>query len=680
MANNDIEIPINLSGVQSLKSQLKDLKEAIASASDPEVMAGLVAKAGELADRIKDANEQVAVFTTGSKFESVSNSFSAIQGDLAALDFEGAAEKAQVFSKTLGSIGKADISGALKGLSKTVGIVGQAFVKLGIQILANPIFLLAAVIIAIVVAISVFLNKIGVLKKIIDTLMIPINLLIEGFKELTDWLGLTSYAAEENARKVEKANEKAFKSSEKRTEKIIDYYDIEIAKANAAGKNTVQLEKDKSKAISDAAQNRLARARRELKILRKLDDDDSIERRKKLRERIKNENKIISDGYKERRLLDIKDKADQKKKDEEEKKEKDQKAKEAYNNYKTAADAIQKEVDAANKLVLDSTKTQKQKEIDDVKEKYDALIKEAKKYKKDITGLESAKNLEIEKINQDAAQKELEYQKGLAVQLENFKNAELDREEEIAELIYQAGLSAKDKELQEKKYYYDNLIAEAKRYGQDATVFEELQRKEIAEINKKYDDQDKQIALDKINQEKAIRDAKIEIAASISQGLGAIGESFIKDQKKLEKFNKAQALIQIGIDTAKAISALVAQSQANPLNAVTAGAAGIAQYAAGIVQIVTNIAKAKSILMNPSSTGSVNTGGGGGTASSSSPSSSVPSFVPGNLFGQGNNLNTTGQPKSVEANQSITVKAVVSETEMTGVQTKVNKILKNAVL
>lgn len=680
MANNDIEIPINLSGVQSLKSQLKDLKEAIASASDPEVMAGLVAKAGELADRIKDANEQVAVFTTGSKFESVSNSFSAIQGDLAALDFEGAAEKAQVFSKTLGSIGKADISGALKGLSKTVGIVGQAFVKLGIQILANPIFLLAAVIIAIVVAIGVFLNKIGVLKKIIDTLMIPINLLIEGFKELTDWLGLTSYAAEENARKVEKANEKAFKSSEKRTEKIIDYYDIEIAKANAAGKNTVQLEKDKSKAISDAAQNRLARARRELKILQKLNDDDSIERRKKLRERIKNENKIISDGYKERQLLDIKDKADQKKKDEEEKKEKDQKAKEAYNNYKTAADAIQKEVDAANKLVLDSTKTQQQKEIDDVKAKYEALIKEAKKYKKDITGLEAAKNLEIEKINQDAAQKELEYQKGLAVQLENFKNAELDREEEISELIYQAGLSAKDKELQEKKYYYDNLIAEAKRYGQDATVFEELQRKEIADINKKYDDQDKQIALDKINQEKAVRDAKIEIAASISQGLGAIGESFIKDQKKLEKFNKAQALIQIGIDTAKAISALVAQSQANPLNAVTAGAAGIAQYAAGIVQIVTNIAKAKSILMNPSSTGSVNTGGGGGTASSSSPSSSVPSFVPGNLFGQGNNLNTTGQPKSVEANQSITVKAVVSETEMTGVQTKVNKILKNAVL
>ena len=64
-------------------------------------------------------------------------------------------------------------------------------------------------------------------------------------------------------------------------------------------------------------------------------------------------------------------------------------------------------------------------------------------------------------------------------------------------------------------------------------------------------------------------------------------------QKKLEKLNKATALVQIGIDTAKAISALVAQSSANPLNSVTGGVAGIAQYASGIVQILTNVAKAK---------------------------------------------------------------------------------------
>ncbi len=117
--------------------------------------------------------------------------------------------------------------------------------------------MLVAVVTAIVAGIVIFLNKIGILQKAIDFLMMPINLLIDAFKELTDWLGLTSYAAEENARKMEKANEKAFKSSEKKTAAISDQYDIEIAKAKAAGKDTTQLELDKSKAITDAAKKSL---------------------------------------------------------------------------------------------------------------------------------------------------------------------------------------------------------------------------------------------------------------------------------------------------------------------------------------------------------------------------------------------------------------------------------------
>jgi hypothetical protein len=121
-------------------------------------------------------------------------------------------------------------------------------------------------------------------------------------------------------------------------------------------------------------------------------------------------------------------------------------------------------------------------------------------------------------------------------------------------------------------------------------------------------------------------------------------------------------------------------SQANPFNSVTAGAAGIAQYAAGIVQIVTNVAKAKAILSNPSTTPSTNNSGGGGGGDTAAASTSVPSFVPGNLFGQGNAANNVGAPQSMETSQNITVTAVVSETEMTSTQNKVNKIMKNSVL
>jgi hypothetical protein len=72
------------------------------------------------------------------------------------------------------------------------------------------------------------------------------------------------------------------------------------------------------------------------------------------------------------------------------------------------------------------------------------------------------------------------------------------------------------------------------------------------------------------------------------------------------------------------------------------------------------------------------TGGGGGAPAPSAPA--VPSFVPGNLFGQGNAANNVGAPQSMETNQNITVTAVVSETEMTATQNKVNKIMKNSVL
>ncbi len=171
-------------------------------------MAALAARAGEVADRIKDANDAVNVFASGSKFEQISNSFGGIRDSLMSLDFEEASTKAQTFSKTLGSLNAADISKGIKGLTSTITTMGGAFVKLGAQILMNPIFLLAAVITAIVVTIGAFLNKIGVLQKAIDFLSAPIKLLVESFKELTEWLGLSTAASDDAAEKVKSNNEK----------------------------------------------------------------------------------------------------------------------------------------------------------------------------------------------------------------------------------------------------------------------------------------------------------------------------------------------------------------------------------------------------------------------------------------------------------------------------------------
>jgi hypothetical protein len=634
---NEVEIPLKLSGVTSLKAELRQLKAAIADASDPEQMAALAARAGEVADRIKDANDAVNVFASGSKFEQISNSFGGIKDSIMSLDFEEASEKAKVFSKNLGGLNAADISKSMKGLTSTITTMGGAFVKLGAQILANPIFLLAAIVIAIVVAIGVFLNKIGVLQKVLDFLMIPINALIDAFKELTDWLGLTSYAAEENARKMEKSNEKAFKSSEKRTEAISDGYDIEIAKAKAAGKDTTKLEVEKSKAISDAAKKRLSDARSEYAGLKGLTDKDSIERRKALKKRIEDENKLIKDGSKERSMLLIQEQADQAAAEKKAAEEAKAKREERIKKYKEGEAAIRAEIATANKLVVDSTKTQSQKEIDDIKTKYAALIAEAKKYKQDITALESAQALEINNVRKaEAAENEFIQTKSAAS-------------------IISTMVSTRTQQLQIQGE--GNMVS-----------FEEQQ---------KYNDA-------VMAAEEQLAQARLGAAKGLISGLTELAGENKKLANALFLVDKALAIGEIIVNTQKEISGYYA----NPtwkllpdggLALASAAAAGAKIRAA--TSIGTIVASSISKFMGGGGASvNVPSGGGGGGATASAAASSVPSFVPGNLFGQGNAANNTGSAQGVESNQNITVTAVVSETEMTGVQNKVNKILKNAVL
>jgi len=153
---NEVEIPLKITGIGAIKAELRDLKGQIADATDPESLRQLSMRAGELKDQLKDANEAVNVFASGSKFEQVSNSIGGIKDSLMSLDFEEANQKAQVFAGALGKLNPADLAKGMKGLMGTLSTVGGAFVKLGATILANPIFLLVAVITVIVVAIGFF--------------------------------------------------------------------------------------------------------------------------------------------------------------------------------------------------------------------------------------------------------------------------------------------------------------------------------------------------------------------------------------------------------------------------------------------------------------------------------------------------------------------------------------------
>ena len=305
--SNEVAIDLTLNGVGSLKSQLKQLKAAIAEASDPAQMDALAKKAGEVSDRIKDANDAVNVFASGSKFEQISSSFGGIKDSIMSLDFEEAANKAQTFQKVMGGIGKADISTALKGIGKTVTTLGSTFMKLGAQILMNPIFLLVAVITLIVVAVVLFMKKLGILDDVLKVLMAPLNLLIAGFKELTDWLGITQFAAEENAEKMAAANKKVQESSKEREAVTNQMYSNQLSLLKANGQDTYKTEVQASMSKSLFARERYNSALTAYNAERALGKAADAAKLKDLKKQIADERAIIGNERVNRQVLAITD-------------------------------------------------------------------------------------------------------------------------------------------------------------------------------------------------------------------------------------------------------------------------------------------------------------------------------------------------------------------------------------
>ena len=725
---NEVEIPLKLGGIGAIKAELKSLKGAIAEATDPEDIARLSQRAGELKDQLSDANEAVNTFATGSKFEQVSNSLGGIKDSLLSLDFEEAQQKANVFKNVIGGIDPKMIAGGFKSLTGVIMTMGSAFVSLGATILANPIFLLVAVIVAIVAAIVIFLHKIGVLQKVLDFLMIPVNALIDGLKALGDYLGLTSFAADENAEKMAKANEKTAESSKKRADKISEGYDQEIAMAKIAGKDTTQLELDKSRALEKESIKRKAAAKKALEAMRHQEGEEATKKRAELRKQIEDENKIIRGGVNDRKRIKAQELADEK---EAEKKAGDEAAAAAEKAREKAKQNAKNRLDNARTLrdfELSQIKDANAREVAIVNEKYARLMNDLKN-DANKTAEEKAKfnamyltqqQQELDKLAADktkteqdnlkkgndiiadlqlqlmeeGTEKELamtkakydklraqtladvtltEDQKKVLTQLYNDQEAAENQKRADAKLKQQDALfkTLADAELTEDQ---KKLQALETKYAEEYKLAEGNAALQLALENKLKEDKKKlanDAALAQIEADQKARDARLQIASDIANGINTVGAAFIKDQKKLEKFNKANALIQIGIDTGKAISSLVAASNANPLNAPTAGAAGIAQFATGIIQIATNIAKAKQIL----------TSGGTPTSGGGSEGANVAQQVPqaAQLFGSANAGGTMSAGGTTNES-SMTVTAVVSETQVTNVQNKINKINKNAEL
>jgi hypothetical protein len=747
---NTVEIPLKISGLAEIKAELRALKGELANATDPKEMAELAQRAGELKDQIADANEAANTFATGSKFEQVSNGLGGIKDSLMSLDFAEANQKAKVFSAALGKINPAEIGKSFKDFTGMITTLGGAFIKLGATILMNPIFLIVALITAIVVGIGMLLKKFGILDAVFKAIMAPINAVIQALKDLGDWLGLTSFAEdeahEEEMARVEeqkKAREELAAAREAQFNASQKQYDRQIALMDAEGKDTKELtrlkieesirymnQKKQELALEIQAQEQMVERIKWMGSVKKSEQYKQLQEQKKQQVEL---TEGILDAENQLKINEINN------------------AKASQENAKKAADNAKKRAEDAAKRAKEELENRRKlrdfelSQIKDDAQREEAITRE--KYARMLTDLKTDKT----KSKDEKLKFEKLYEQELNIELNKQAEARRKKEEENTkkanETILQLRLAlmpegeAKEKAMQDDKYrklreaaIADTTLTEEKR-SEILALYDEQRAKEDAakelekqkakdefakkfaleqmtksdqelealrvkyeeerklaegnaalllELENKYTADRKKIldeqALAAIQEKTKERDAIIGLTNDIFGGVSNIAGMMIKDQKKLEKFNKASALIQIGIDTAKAISALVAASQANPLNAATAGTAGVAQFASGIIQIATNIAKAKQILTSggtPSAGGGGGASGGGGGASAST-AQVVPQAA--QLFGQGNTGNVFSAGGTSTESSGITVTAVVSETAMTSTQNKINRINKNAEL
>ena len=714
---NEIEVPLKITGIGAIKKELRDLKGEIANATDPQAVAALTQKAGALKDQLADANEQVNIFASGSKFEQVNNGLGSIKQSIMSLDFAEAGEKAKLLTNALRGISPADFAAQFKGfaqvvlsLGSAVGIAMKQFIAFGISLLANPIFLLVAVIVAIVAAILLLLHKLGILKKIFDILMIPIKALIQGFKDLTDWLGLTSYAAEENAEKMIEANERVVESSKRRSEDLAANYDYEIKLAQLRGQDTLDLEIDKSKKLGVESKKRIGSATKALFAELALGEDADKKKLEDLTKQIGEEKKLIEQGKRDR---DILVKTDYYKRREDAKKEAESAKKEAEDAEKKAADAAKKAADAARKYAADrlnARRTIRDIEISLIKDDADReIVATQEKYARLITDTKNSETLkkdeklkliqlyqqqlEFELGKQEQAEIDAEKAKQQKIQdlIKENNEARLQAEEDFYEQYRVQIMSEQEREVDAINAKYFTLIANAEKNGLDTKILKEQQEAELAKIKKKYDDEEVKSEKDKNDK---IRQARIDaannalkIAEDSTKAIQALGDiAFTAKMKNVKKgskeeeelakkqfkFNKAMQLAGAIVDAGKAVTASLASA---PLAiGPVPNPAGIASLTAAVATSAANIAKIAATQFTST--------GGGATANSSalnatstSTTSATPSF---NLFGQGNDMNNVGAPQ--DSSTTITVQAVVSETELTNTQNKIKQINKNATL
>lgn len=209
-------------------------------------------RAGEIADKIADAKDEAKAFQGDTAIENLGTRFGLLGDKVRTLDFKGASTQIKGITElSKGLTFKETISG--------LGGVGSSLTSLGKALLTNPLFILAAVVIGIGVAIYKLKDSVKPLEIVFSAVGDSIDFVVQKLKDFSDWLGISSFAIDDKAKQV-------VESSKKEIDAISKRYDREIQLAESAGKDIIALEKQKNQeVVAKAAEglNALMAKRRE---------------------------------------------------------------------------------------------------------------------------------------------------------------------------------------------------------------------------------------------------------------------------------------------------------------------------------------------------------------------------------------------------------------------------------
>jgi len=559
-AVNDMTTALNKadSSSQSLKAQLRQMQQELQKLDVGSAeFQKLSREAGELKDRINDASEAVRA-NAGGAFETLGNNASLLRQRLFSLDFEGVGQSVKALAANVNNLKFGEAS-------KGVGSLTSGFGALGKALLTNPIILIGGVIALIITNLDKLANVIPFVGKAFEVVGGIIDTVVQGFKDLTDWINITENAAVDAANKSIEAQDETIKAIDRNAKR-----QVAIAK---------QLGQDVNAATIEAEQKKLEAYQKTIDDIDKLNGkltDEQIKARK-----------AASEAIFDIETARIERQAEQNQKDIAEKEAREKKAQE---------DAEKRAEDAAKKAAERRQKEREQRE-------YEAQF---------IADLYADQDAEIEANNKALAdrlaaiwQKANELSRAAQQQqADDVEAIQLDIEQRLDE----RGKSAREIEMQnlQDKYFEQKTMLE--NAGKDTTALTELYESEQNAIKEKYAKEDEA-------RQKELNRARVQMASDVIGAIAGLDEAFSKNNKKGARAafnrNKAYGIAQAGIQTGLAVTAALTAG-GNPLKLAT----GVQFIEAGIAAAtgIAQIAKIASTKFNE------NGGDGGGGGSTSVPS------------------------------------------------------------